>query len=237
MPCIRRGRTVGRRAVSALCLAVPVGQGRVQNSRPGPGRCVTAADRAAWSPVFGTQPPSWLVSWTQGLVAQPSAHSSASPSISRAGGTPNPEGARGRGGAGTRTLILTQFLKDPSLGKGPCEPTSPAPTQGPGVPQSLSCSQKAGHGRHAPLAGAISATGSPGGPHRRTPAPTRNVCPSPLLWPRDRFCPRLRQNKTGQGEAGRGHAHLELPLVAETPRLLVTTLPSGTTTANTAKRC
>lgn len=178
-------------------------------------------------------------------MAQPSAHNCASPSTSQGGGTPNPEGARVRGAARTRTLILTQCLKGPSLGKGPCEPTSPAPTQAPCVPQSL-CSRKAGQGQHTPLARAVSATGSPGGPHRGTPAPTRNVCPSPLVWPREGFYPRLprsavcqRQTQNrGQGEAGEGMAHLELPLVAETTSgAQWHARATGTTTPNTAKCC
>lgn len=94
-------------------------------------------------------------------------------------------------------------------------------------PPSLSCSPKAGHGQHLPLAWAASATRSPHGPHHRRPVPTRNVCPSPLVWPRDGFCPRLlrsvvcqrqtHKTEAGQGDADRGHGHPEPPLVAEIP--------------------
>lgn len=77
-----------------------------------------------------------------------------------------------------------------------------------------------------PLPG-LSATRSPNGRHHMTPVPMRNVCMSPLVWPRDRFCPRLLcsavcQRQTHKPEAGRGDAgrgHLGPPLVTKMPHL------------------
>lgn len=100
------------------CRAAPWAR-LAQNSRPGPGPRGPRLGPRPWAPVCCPQPPSWRVSGTPGLEAPPQRRLCVA-SMSQAGGSPSPEGARvGVGpGRGLRSQAVSErrFFRKRALG-------------------------------------------------------------------------------------------------------------------------